>query len=105
MFYFDIMKNPNLNLRVYGNTTDNVNASGYYNESYLYDNFLYVTNQVSQSNSHYPYIGLLNYQYDGNKVSITCNSSRNPSAAVIVEPDIVAVDGIIHGVDHLFWPY
>jgi hypothetical protein len=53
-----------------------------------------------------PVAGDIIFQSTGTTVTMTCNSSKQPPAATIVEPDMVCLNNLIlHGVDHLLWPY
>lgn len=106
LYYFDLLKNPNLNQREAADlklTTE----TELYNLSYIlntgddYNQIPFPTNGLE-----YPYKGILHYQVSDTTVSITCNSTKNPPAATVVEHDILCTNSVIlHGVDHLFWPY
>jgi hypothetical protein len=104
LYYFDLLKNPNLNQR---QATDLKLTM----ETQLYDFSFFDNTDPDQLGlpsygQTYPYKGILDYQVSDTTVSITCNSAKNPPAATVVEHDILCLNSVIlHGVDHLFWPY
>lgn len=104
LYYFDLLKNPNLNQREAADLRLSM-------ETELY-NVAVIANTdpngygLPSYGLGYPYKGVLHFQVSDTTVSITCNSATNPPAAKVVEHDIMCTNGVIlHGVDHLFWPY
>lgn len=104
LYYFDLMKNPGLNQKEAADLRLPM-------ETELY-NVAYFANTdpngygLPSYGQGYPYKGILHFQVSDTTVSITCNSAKNPPAAKVVEHDIMCTNGVIlHGVDHLFWPY
>ena len=104
LYYFDLQKNPSLNGREAADLKTTMQTE-LYNLSVLLN-----TDPNGQGlptvGQNYPYKGVLNFNVSGTTVTITCNSPKHPPAATIVEHDIMCAPGwILHGVDHLFWPY
>jgi hypothetical protein len=114
MFSLDLQKNPTFNQRpLAGAVPPPFGNQGYdkypfesalYTISYQIDNDQY--NHPNQYGQGQPYIGEIIFQSAGTTVTMSCNSGKKPPAATIVEPDMVCqYNLILHGVDHLFWPY
>ena len=108
LYYFNLLKNPNLNTREAADLKQTL-------ETTLYDICYFVNTGILLGYQNqpglnyglvYPYKGVLNFQVSDTTVTITCNSARHPPAATLVEHDILcSYSMILHGVDHLFWPY
>ncbi|HEV2483555.1 MAG TPA: hypothetical protein VGS79_28010 [Puia sp.] len=106
LYYFDLLKDPNLNQRDAADLKLTMETELYNLSYYLNTGVDYFQNPLPTNGLEYPYKGILNFLVSGTTVSITCNSSKNPPAATLVEPDILCTNSVIlHGVDHLFWPY
>jgi hypothetical protein len=104
LYYFDLLKNPNLNTREAADLKSTI-ATELYSISVFLNTDPYGQGFPTLG-QNYPYKGRLNFQVSGTTVTISCNSSRNPPAATVVEHDILCAPGwILHGVDHLFWQY
>ncbi|MBN9380381.1 MAG: hypothetical protein J0H74_06425 [Chitinophagaceae bacterium] len=98
-FYFDLLKNPNINQRPPAALSyDKPIETELFNATTLYNTGSY------GKISNYP--GVLNFHVQDTTVSVTCSSNSNLPPAVIVERDMLCLNHIlIHGVDHLLWPY
>ncbi len=105
---FDLQHNPGFNQRPLASAVSGYDKKAFqsimYNLAYKINNDPY--NYPAQYGRTQPYIGEIFFQASGSTITMTCNSGRKPPAARIVEPDMVcAYNLILHGVDHLFWPY
>ena len=104
LYYFDLLKDPNLNSREAADLRPAM-------ETELYSLSVYLNTDpngagLPTAGQNYPYKGILHFQVSDTTVSITCNSSKHPPAATVTEHDILCTSNwILHGVDHLFWPY
>ncbi len=52
-----------------------------------------------------PFFGVLSYKTVNDTILISCNSQQGIPPAKILEGDIFTTVGVVHIVDHLFWPY
>ena len=115
VLYYDLLRNPGFNQRPlasapyssYNPAYDNTNfESVLYNIAYEVGNDPYAFPAQYGGGQKNPYIGEFFFQATGNTVTVTCSSGKNPPAATIVERDLICGGNVIlHGVDHLFWPY
>ncbi len=101
LFYSDL-KNGSLNRLKFSNNgtiLPGTSFQAYYNQSA----FFYANSVLGRSGS-ISALGILKYSVVNNLVQVGWGGNLNPTPANITQPDIICVDGIIHGVDRFFSP-
>lgn len=115
LLYYDLLHNPGFNQRPLASAPkipysyvgyDNNFESMLYGIAYTVNNDPYGFPATYGRGQQNPYIGEFFFQATGTTITVTCSSAKKPPAATIVERDMICAGNVIlHGVDHLFWPY